>query len=238
MLTKTLKITNARNAKTLSPSHMKQCIMSESQFDFLRDIVKNVPDINVAEEQLAADDYSEDVASPAAPPPPAHHSNGSGAASGSGINAHHRIVKQCSVDATQNRPINFYGSAPAEAGPVNYSTNNGERPLELGATVVACSWTSTNWLILVRQAKIDSATSRRCRNSCGSSQRQHHSSPVARRRRRRLRALCPSHPQSSRPPIRRPSSISISPNFQSCHRQPVRRRALQPPQISQQPNQK
>lgn len=142
MLTKTLKITNARNAKTLSPSHMKQCIMSESQFDFLRDIVKNVPDINVAEEQLAADDYSEDVAPPAAAPPPlqpqhAHHSNGSGAASGSGIHPHHRIVKQCSVDATaQNRPINFYGSAPAEAGPINYSTNNGERPLGLAHTVV------------------------------------------------------------------------------------------------------
>lgn len=59
MLTKTLKITNARNAKTLSPSHMKQCIMSEARFDFLRELVKNIPDINVAEEQLAADDYPE-----------------------------------------------------------------------------------------------------------------------------------------------------------------------------------
>lgn len=51
LLTKTLNITNARNAKTLSPSHMKQIIMSENRFDFLRDLVKNVPDINVAEEQ-------------------------------------------------------------------------------------------------------------------------------------------------------------------------------------------
>lgn len=69
MLTKTLRITNARNAKTLSPSHMKQCIMSESRFDFLRELVKNVPDINVAEEQLAADNYpdageSSDTSSP------------------------------------------------------------------------------------------------------------------------------------------------------------------------------
>lgn len=54
LLNKTLRITNARNAKTLSTSHMKQCIMSESRFDFLRELVKNVPDINVAEEQAMA----------------------------------------------------------------------------------------------------------------------------------------------------------------------------------------
>lgn len=53
LLTKTLRITNARNAKTLSPSHMKQCIISESRFDFLRDLVKNIPDIGVNEEQLS-----------------------------------------------------------------------------------------------------------------------------------------------------------------------------------------
>jgi Dr1-associated corepressor len=53
MLTKTLRITNTRNAKTLSPSHMKQCIMSESRFDFLRELVKNVPDISMAEESAA-----------------------------------------------------------------------------------------------------------------------------------------------------------------------------------------
>lgn len=71
MLEKTLRITNARNAKTLSPSHMKQCIMSESRFDFLRELVKNVPDINVAEEQLAADNYPDEPLSASPPPPPA-----------------------------------------------------------------------------------------------------------------------------------------------------------------------
>ncbi|XP_005191737.2 dr1-associated corepressor homolog [Musca domestica] len=50
LLTKTLKITNSRNAKTLSTSHMKQCIMSEQRFDFLRELVRNIPDISVAEE--------------------------------------------------------------------------------------------------------------------------------------------------------------------------------------------
>lgn len=69
MLEKTLRITNARNAKTLSPSHMKQCIMSESRFDFLRELVKDVPDINIAEEQLAADNDPDEPLS-ASPPPP------------------------------------------------------------------------------------------------------------------------------------------------------------------------
>lgn len=63
LLTKTLRVTNARNAKTLSPSHMKQCIMAESRFDFLRELVKNIPDINVNE------DLNED-SSTSAPPSP------------------------------------------------------------------------------------------------------------------------------------------------------------------------
>lgn len=50
LLKKTIKITNSRNAKTLSTSHMKQCIMSEQRFDFLRELVRNIPDISVAEE--------------------------------------------------------------------------------------------------------------------------------------------------------------------------------------------
>ena len=61
LLTKTLRITNFRNAKTLSTSHMKQCIMSEQRFDFLRELVKNIPDISVAEE--AANYNDEEVQS-------------------------------------------------------------------------------------------------------------------------------------------------------------------------------
>jgi hypothetical protein len=50
LLKKTVTITNSRNARTLSPSHLKQCIMSESKFDFLKDLVKNIPDISAVEE--------------------------------------------------------------------------------------------------------------------------------------------------------------------------------------------
>lgn len=52
LLTKSSHITNSRNAKTLSPSHLKQCIMSESRFDFLKDLVKLVPDIAMEEGSL------------------------------------------------------------------------------------------------------------------------------------------------------------------------------------------
>lgn len=55
LLTKTVRVTNARNAKTLSPSHMKQVIESENRFDFLKELVKNVPDISVVEEREEAE---------------------------------------------------------------------------------------------------------------------------------------------------------------------------------------
>ncbi|KAF5304623.1 hypothetical protein FQR65_LT07905 [Abscondita terminalis] len=50
LLKKSMQITQARNAKTLTPSHMKQCILSESRFDFLKDLVKNVPDPSAQED--------------------------------------------------------------------------------------------------------------------------------------------------------------------------------------------
>ncbi|XP_021198966.1 uncharacterized protein LOC110382632 [Helicoverpa armigera] len=51
LLSKAMQVTMARHAKTLSPSHVKQCILAESRFDFLRDLVKNIPDVSVAEEK-------------------------------------------------------------------------------------------------------------------------------------------------------------------------------------------
>lgn len=54
LLTKSAQITQARNAKTLTPSHMKQCILSESRFDFLKDLVKNIPDASTQEDNESA----------------------------------------------------------------------------------------------------------------------------------------------------------------------------------------
>ncbi len=50
LLTKSLQQTQARSAKTMSTSHIKQCIQSESTFDFLKDLVENVPDMPCEEE--------------------------------------------------------------------------------------------------------------------------------------------------------------------------------------------
>ncbi|KAJ7373408.1 DR1-associated protein 1 (negative cofactor 2 alpha) [Desmophyllum pertusum] len=43
--------TKARNAKTMTTSHLKRCITSENQFDFLKDLVANVPDLPSNEEE-------------------------------------------------------------------------------------------------------------------------------------------------------------------------------------------
>jgi len=52
LLKKAETVTQGRNAKTLTPSHLKQCIMAESRFDFLKDLVSAVPDVQ-GEEDLA-----------------------------------------------------------------------------------------------------------------------------------------------------------------------------------------
>ena len=41
-------MTRARNARTLTPAHLKASINSESQFSFLRDMVAAVPDIQTS----------------------------------------------------------------------------------------------------------------------------------------------------------------------------------------------
>lgn len=46
LIKETSKTTIAKNAKTLSTAHIKQTIHSNKQYDFLRDLVANVPDHN------------------------------------------------------------------------------------------------------------------------------------------------------------------------------------------------
>ncbi|XP_055323823.1 myb-like protein P isoform X2 [Sitodiplosis mosellana] len=136
MLTKTLRITNARNAKTLSPSHMKQCIMSESRFDFLRELVKNIPDINVAEEQQC-DNYperresSEDGMLSIDTPINGIVSNPNGsmresnavAATSSSSTSHWKYTKQHSMDSIATKHQNNYSitSNNDNNSPINYS---------------------------------------------------------------------------------------------------------------------
>lgn len=46
LITKASEETLSRNAKTLTTSHIKQCIEQENKFDFLKDLVENVPTIS------------------------------------------------------------------------------------------------------------------------------------------------------------------------------------------------
>ncbi|KAK3708222.1 hypothetical protein RRG08_023631 [Elysia crispata] len=52
LITETSKATIAKNAKTLSTSHIKQTIHSNKQFDFLRELVANIPDHNTTEDNM------------------------------------------------------------------------------------------------------------------------------------------------------------------------------------------
>ncbi|XP_048883583.1 dr1-associated corepressor-like [Brienomyrus brachyistius] len=45
LLIKACQVTQSRNAKTITISHLKQCIELEQQFDFLKDLVAAVPDV-------------------------------------------------------------------------------------------------------------------------------------------------------------------------------------------------
>ncbi|XP_029466823.1 dr1-associated corepressor isoform X2 [Rhinatrema bivittatum] len=45
LLKRACQVTQSRNAKTMTMSHLKQCIELEQQFDFLKDLVSSVPDM-------------------------------------------------------------------------------------------------------------------------------------------------------------------------------------------------
>lgn len=130
MLTKTLRITNARNAKTLSPSHMKQCIMSESRFDFLRELVKNVPDINVADEQQcdiyperreSSEDGILSIDSPLNGVVANPNGGGRESNAGSSSTSHWKYTKQHSLDSIRNQNNYSITANTDNNSPINYS---------------------------------------------------------------------------------------------------------------------
>lgn len=50
LLTKAGDVTKSKRAKTMSRSHLKQCIMTETMFDFLKDHVVDIPDVQNEDE--------------------------------------------------------------------------------------------------------------------------------------------------------------------------------------------
>ncbi|KAG8201793.1 hypothetical protein JTE90_027277 [Oedothorax gibbosus] len=61
LVTKTSLITKSRNAKTLTTSHLKSCVLADNSFTFLREIVASVPDVQGEEDQgnCSTDGHSE-----------------------------------------------------------------------------------------------------------------------------------------------------------------------------------
>lgn len=59
LLKKTSEITKNRNAKTLTRSHLKACILTDGSFDFLVDLVSSIPDVQGDEESSLASCISE-----------------------------------------------------------------------------------------------------------------------------------------------------------------------------------
>ncbi|XP_067170884.1 LOW QUALITY PROTEIN: dr1-associated corepressor [Apteryx mantelli] len=55
LLRKACHVTQSRNAKTMTTSHLKQCIELEQQFDFLKDLVAAVPDMQGEGEEAAGE---------------------------------------------------------------------------------------------------------------------------------------------------------------------------------------
>ncbi|KAG7206785.1 hypothetical protein KM043_000697 [Ampulex compressa] len=134
LLTKTMQITSAKNAKTLSPSHMKQCILSESRFDFLKDLVKALPDISGPDDEvptppLTPASININVSNTVNYPPNTRHSE-LGLPKQTGlsteINVEHKNFKDnegagvCNINTVNDiSQPNFY----TEVNPMNLSTN-------------------------------------------------------------------------------------------------------------------
>ncbi|XP_035219472.1 dr1-associated corepressor-like isoform X2 [Stegodyphus dumicola] len=45
-------ITKSRNAKTLTTSHLKSCVLADSNLEFLRELVSTIPDVQGEDEQV------------------------------------------------------------------------------------------------------------------------------------------------------------------------------------------
>nr|CAI5824608.1 unnamed protein product [Callosobruchus analis] len=109
-------ITLARNAKTLTPSHMKQCILSESRFDFLKDLVKDIPDASVQEDNennLLCDDSSKATQREESEPMPVD-------------NSLDKPTTSSSSSSTSRTPVIQYGPsvAQAESTKLSFSVDN------------------------------------------------------------------------------------------------------------------
>ncbi|XP_037077488.1 translation initiation factor IF-2-like [Pollicipes pollicipes] len=113
-------VTMSRGSRTLSPAHLKQCILSEQRFDFLKDLVANVPDAVESEEGPSATAVSSQPAPAAAARP---------------------------VPATPARPVPATPARPVPvpaAGPADTRRSVGRPPKYLKVDMPSSASASTN----------------------------------------------------------------------------------------------
>ncbi|XP_030578545.1 dr1-associated corepressor [Archocentrus centrarchus] len=79
LLTKACQVTQSRNAKTMTTSHLKQCIELEQQFDFLKDLVATVPDMQGEGEENHTEGGGEKVSRRGRKPGSGRKNGGAGA---------------------------------------------------------------------------------------------------------------------------------------------------------------
>ncbi|XP_061525110.1 dr1-associated corepressor [Phycodurus eques] len=78
LLTKACHVTQSKNAKTMTTSHLKQCIEVEQQFDFLKDLVATVPDMQGEGDENHTEASGEKVPRRGRKPGSAHKNGGAG----------------------------------------------------------------------------------------------------------------------------------------------------------------
>ncbi|KAG0232222.1 DR1-associated protein 1 (negative cofactor 2 alpha) [Mortierella sp. GBA43] len=91
--------TRAKNAKRLTAAHLKKTILDKDQFDFLRDIVQNVPDPQAGSGSGAADE--------------ANHSGSGGGSSSSGSNHQNQSSSSSKMEVDDKSYAEFAGAMAA-----------------------------------------------------------------------------------------------------------------------------
>uniref|UniRef100_A0A3Q0SCI6 Dr1-associated corepressor n=1 Tax=Amphilophus citrinellus TaxID=61819 RepID=A0A3Q0SCI6_AMPCI len=127
LLTKACQVTQSRNAKTMTTSHLKQCIELEQQFDFLKDLVATVPDMQGEGEENHTEGGGEKVSRRGRKP-------GSGRKNG-GAGAKGKDKKLSGTESEQENAL-ILTSLSLTPVPVPYSVNTPTQYMHMGNLVV------------------------------------------------------------------------------------------------------
>lgn len=126
LLNQANKVTLRRGARTLTPSHLKFCIENEGKFDFLRDMVANVPDLQDDDLEM---DLEGDVIPmlPASKPRPKPLST-----NGRSDSIENMFKEPQSRESTPGSPHNFPSPTPNSSTPTSTSSRGGATPKRRG----------------------------------------------------------------------------------------------------------